>query len=74
MSETDAALVFFGFAAGSAPSWDEIQRAYSAIMKKVHPDLAAGITDPEEIARREGLAKKANIYRDLLRRRDRDAA
>ena len=74
MSETDAALVFFGFAEGAAPSWDEIQRAYKAIMKKVHTDLAAGITDPDEIAGREELAKKANIYRDLLRRRRRGAA
>jgi hypothetical protein len=69
MSEMDEARVFFGFAAGSAPAQEEIRKAWQAVMRDVHPDLAAGITDPEEIARREDLAKKANIYRDVLRRR-----
>ena len=38
-------------------------------MKQVHTDLAAGITDPEELARRNELAQKANNYRDELRPR-----
>jgi len=67
-SEKDDALVFFGFAAGSAPSWDEIKRAFRAIIKKVHPDHATGITDPEEIARRHKLTQKAIRYCDELRR------
>ncbi len=69
MSEMDAALAFFGFGEGASPSWEEIQKAFREIMKRVHTDLAAGITDPEEIARREELSRKANIHRDLLRRR-----
>lgn len=74
VSERDAALAFFGFAAGATPSWDEVRKAYNVVMKKVHPDLAAGVSDPVEIARRVAIAKQANIYRDLLRRRCGDAA
>jgi len=73
LSETDEALVFFGFAAGSSPAWAEIKQAHRSAIKKLHPDLAAGSADPEEAARREAMTKRANIYRDLLRRRYPDA-
>lgn len=67
--EVDLALIFFGFATGSSPSWEAINKAYKTVMKKCHTDLAAGVTDPEEIVRREELTKSANMHRDFLRRR-----
>ena len=68
-NESDEALVFFGFAARSSPSWEEIKKAYRAVMKKLHPDLAGAGAEAGEAARREDLAKRANMHRDLLRRR-----
>lgn len=68
LDEVDKALAFFGFVSGESPSPDEIKKAYKRKMKEVHPDLAPG-TDPEEKARREEMAKEANLRYDLLRRR-----
>lgn len=67
MSETDEALKFFGFEPGSKPMWAEITRAWKVVHRKAHPDRGAGL-DPTERAKREEETKKANIYRDHLRR------
>lgn len=68
MSAKDEALVFFGFAAGSSPSLEEINKVWRVFITKVHPDHAGSDADPEERRRREDLTKQANIYHDCLRR------
>jgi hypothetical protein len=68
LDEIGQALVFFGFAAGSSPSPEEIKQAFKRKMKEVHPDLAPKSAGAAEKARREEMAKETNQHYDLLRR------